>query len=161
MTTDEFSKWFSDIKGIQINNIQEDRVFFECLDEVLLFKLTKTAEVSDTFLSIHTKNKKYILFCLHNSNFEKFVYYWNKKPKKKNKDLSLLTCKQMASELKKRKNLTFALVWMEEDGIENFNIEAVGNPTMLCGMLTRGVNMTANWAESKTKYEDEEEEDIN
>ena len=67
----------------------------------------------------------------------------------------------MASELKKRKNLTFALVWMEEDGIENFNIEAVGNPTMLCGMLTRGVNMTTNWAESKAKYEDEEEEDIN
>ena len=35
MTTQEFAEWFSKIQNIAIEEIKEDRVFFECMDEVL------------------------------------------------------------------------------------------------------------------------------
>ena len=63
----------------------------------------------------------------------------------------------MSNELKNRENLTFALIWIEDENTENFNIEASGNPTMLCGMFSRGLNMVIKWADKKTKFEDYEE----
>lgn len=60
-------------------------------------------------------------------------------------DLSLCTIRQFATELKKRQNLCFALVWMEDNNTDNIAIEGSGNPTMLIGLLTRGVSLSVDW----------------
>jgi len=157
MTTQEFAEWFSKIENIVIEEVKEDRVFFECMDEVLLHKITKVAEKTDNFLSLHS-HKKSIVLCLHKHKLENFVKVWEepKANKKGVPDMTFVTCRQMADQLKKRDNLTFALIWMEEDSVDNFNIEASGNPTTLCGMFTRAVHMAVNWAEKDIQYEEPE-----
>ena len=39
MTTEEFSNWFGQIKGVVIKKIEEDRICFECLEEMLSISL--------------------------------------------------------------------------------------------------------------------------
>lgn len=157
MTTKEFAEWFANIKDVVVKSVKEDRMFFECMDESLVHRITKIAERSDNFLSLHT-NKKDIILCLHNHKLEEFIKLWEEPRinKKGIPDMTFVTCKQMADQLKKRENLTFALIWMEEDSVDNFNIEASGNPTVLCGMFTRAVNMAVNWAEKNIHYEEPE-----
>ncbi len=67
-------------------------------------------------------------------------------------DLSLLTIRQMATELKSRQNLTFALVWIENSERENIAIEGSGNPTHLIGLLARAQNMAIDWADKNIKF---------
>lgn len=67
-------------------------------------------------------------------------------------DLSLVTIRQMANELKQRENLTFALVWIENNERDNIAIEGSGNPTALVGLLTRGTHMTIEWADKNIKF---------
>lgn len=67
-------------------------------------------------------------------------------------DLSLTTIRQMATELKKRNGLTFALVWIENAERDNIAIEGSGNPTQLVGLLTRGAHMAIDWADKNIKY---------
>jgi len=67
-------------------------------------------------------------------------------------DLSLVTLRQMAVELKQRENLCFALVWMEQSERDNIAIEGSGNPTQLVGLLARGLNMAIDWADKNIKF---------
>ena len=67
-------------------------------------------------------------------------------------DLSLVTIKQIAKELKNRKNLTFAMVWMEENIKDNIAIEGNGNPTHLVGLLARGLHMAIEWSDRYLKF---------
>lgn len=67
-------------------------------------------------------------------------------------DLSFVTIRQMAIELKQRHNLTFALVWIENNERENIAIEGSGNPTQLVGLLTRGSHMAIEWADKNIKF---------
>jgi hypothetical protein len=67
-------------------------------------------------------------------------------------DLSLVTIKQMVEELKKRKNLVFSLVWIENNERDNIAIEGSGNPTQLVGLLARGVHMAIEWADRSIRY---------
>jgi hypothetical protein len=67
-------------------------------------------------------------------------------------DLSLVTIRQMANELKLRSNLTFALVWIENNERDNIAIEGSGNPTQLIGLLTRGSHMAIEWADKNIKF---------
>lgn len=67
-------------------------------------------------------------------------------------DLSLLTIKQMAAELKRRQGLTFAIVWIENAERDNIAIEGSGNPTQLVGLLTRGSHMAIEWADKNIKF---------
>lgn len=67
-------------------------------------------------------------------------------------DLSLVTIKQMVEELKKRKNLVFALVWIENNEKDNIAIEGSGNPTQLVGLLARGVHMAIEWADRSIRF---------
>lgn len=64
-----------------------------------------------------------------------------------NPDLSLVTVKQLAKELKKRQNLSFAIVWMEDTNKENIAIEGNGNPTQVVGLLARGLHMAIEWSD--------------
>jgi hypothetical protein len=67
-------------------------------------------------------------------------------------DLSLTTIRQMALELKKRENLCFAIVWIEDNERDNIAIEGSGNPTQLVGLLSRGLHMTIEWADKNIKF---------
>lgn len=79
------------------------------------------------------------------------------KPLDKNKelglpDLSLVTIRQMANELKQRSNVVFALVWIENSERDNIAVEGSGNPTQLVGLLTRGTHMAIDWADKNIKF---------
>ena len=67
-------------------------------------------------------------------------------------DLSLVTLRQIAMELKQRNNLVFALVWIENNERDNLAIEGSGNPTQLVGLLTRGTHMAIEWADKSIKF---------
>jgi hypothetical protein len=67
-------------------------------------------------------------------------------------DLSLVTIRQMAMELKRRNNLTFALVWIENNDRDNIAIEGSGNPTQLVGLLVRGSHMAIEWADKNIQF---------
>lgn len=67
-------------------------------------------------------------------------------------DLSLVTIRQMAMELKQRHNLTFALVWIEDNDRDNIAIEGSGSPTQLVGLLSRGTHMAIEWADKNIKF---------
>jgi hypothetical protein len=58
-----------------------------------------------------------------------------------------VTIKQIARELKKRENLSFAMVWMEDSSKDNIAIEGNGNPTNLVGLLARGLHMAIEWSD--------------
>jgi hypothetical protein len=67
-------------------------------------------------------------------------------------DLSFVTIRQMATELKQRENLTFAIVWIENNERDNIAIEGSGNPTQLIGLLTRGTHMAIEWADKNINF---------
>jgi len=67
-------------------------------------------------------------------------------------DLSLVTMRQLANELKQRSNLTFALVWIEDHEIDNIAIEGAGNPTQIIGLLSRGTHLAIEWADKNIKF---------
>lgn len=74
-------------------------------------------------------------------------------------DLSLVTIKQIAKELKQRKNLSFAMVWMEESNKDNIAIEGNGNPTHLVGLLARGLHMAIEWSDKYLKFQKPDKEE--
>lgn len=67
-------------------------------------------------------------------------------------DLTFVTIRQMATELKQRHNLIFALVWIENNERDNIAIEGSGNPTQLVGLLARGSHMAIEWADKNIKF---------
>lgn len=67
-------------------------------------------------------------------------------------DLTLVTIRQMANELKRRDNICFALVWIEETDRDNIAIEGSGNPTQVVGLLARGGHMAIEWADRNIKF---------
>ncbi len=67
-------------------------------------------------------------------------------------DLALTTIRQIAGELKKRDNLCFAVVWIEDNERDNIAIEGSGNPTQLVGLLARGLHMAIEWADKNIKF---------
>jgi hypothetical protein len=62
-------------------------------------------------------------------------------------DLSLTTINQMISELKKRENLLFALIWIENNETDNISIEGNGTITNLSGLITRGLHLLINYGD--------------
>lgn len=60
-------------------------------------------------------------------------------------DLSLTTISQMASELKKRENIQFALIWIESNDTDNISVEGNGHFTSLIGLVTRGLHLLVNY----------------
>lgn len=74
-------------------------------------------------------------------------------------DMSLLTIRQMATELKKRDGLVFALVWIENAERDNIAIEGSGNPTQLVGLLNRGAHLAIEWADKNIKFFKPKEDD--
>jgi hypothetical protein len=152
MITKEFAKWLSNIDGITVSLIEEDKVYFYITKENLVVKITKIANDSDNFLSLHSDGTK-MLFCLHRHEYKKFIELFDGKKKEGIiPDLSLVTIEQMLDELKKRKTITFAFVMMEHSNVENIVLEASGNPTFICGLLARATNIASKYADKDIDY---------
>lgn len=67
-------------------------------------------------------------------------------------DLSLCTITQMAEELKLRENVSFALVWIENNEKDNISLQAKGNATQIIGLLARGQQIALDWTNQNLKY---------
>jgi hypothetical protein len=157
MNTKQFSDWLQQVNDIEIIKVNETSVMFFCNTDNVVSKVTAIAEKTGNPLTLHTNQNK-ICMCLHNHDLASFYKAWNRENKKGLPDLSWVTCKQMADELKKRENLTFALVWMEELGHDNISFEANGNPTILCGLLTRSLNIAIRWADKNLDFHEPKED---
>lgn len=67
-------------------------------------------------------------------------------------DLSLMTIRDFAAELRRRPNLCFAIVCIEDNGRDNLAIESRGNPTEVVGILARGMKKVIEWADKDIKW---------
>lgn len=151
MTTEEFAEWMAQLANIEVVSFDNDKILFFCTEETEVLKLTEVAEKSNHVLSIKKLDEK-ICFCLYNKDFSDFVSKWYGENKKGIPDLSWVTIRQMAEELKKRDYISFALVYMEDSGHDNISLEANGNPTQLCGLLTRALNLAVKHADKNIDY---------
>ncbi len=152
MNTEEFSNWAKQNNNFEVLSFDDTRVFLTVNDEIKLVKLIETTEKSGNVLTIHIQNN-IVVYCLHDQNLEMFVNLWDNKKTKNNvmPDLEWATCKQIAAELKKRNTLTFALVYIEDDSVDNISVEANGDPNYIIGMLTRGINMLVKYTDKNKK----------
>ena len=151
MNTKQFCDWAKQIEELQINSYEDQRIYLLPTSEDAFLKLVHVAEKSKNFLSLHPSEDT-VIYCLHNNNLDEFVKIW----KQGVTDLSWATCKQIGKELKNRDNLVFALIWMEMDGRENLSIEAGGDPTLVTGMVARGMNLIIKWAGKDFREETDE-----
>lgn len=173
MNFEDFLNLFKKIDGIKI--VEAKNGPFYVTYEVILEKVQKDIEIKieelknqygcDISLYKVDNYYKIILGSLNlESNLKTFssklstiLVAQEEERKKKYKefgipDLSLVTIRQMVEELKKRKNLVFSLVWIENNERDNIAIEGSGNPTQLIGLLTRGVHMAIDWADRSIRF---------
>lgn len=158
MNTKQFCDWAKQIEELQINSYEDQRIYLLPTSEDAFLKLVHVAEKSKNFLSLHPSEDT-VIYCLHNNNLDEFVKIWKQESTTTEQgvpDLSWATCKQIGKELKNRDNLVFALIWMEMDGRENLSIEAGGDPTLVTGMVARGMNLIIKWAGKDFREETDE-----
>ena len=169
-----FYNMVSKLNGVQIFQHEQDPVtwlFFSCDSEYSLALINaivqeidddKTCKIVELTHPVDQDKFAYQLV-LHKDKenlFSKFIskinsYLDSSKVIKYNEfgnpDLSLMTIKQLAKELKKRQNLSFSIVWMEDTNKENIAIEGNGNPTQVVGLLARGLHMAIEWSDKFLK----------
>jgi hypothetical protein len=151
MTTQEFVKWFSKVDGIVISKYDADRLYFYVTEEKLIVKITKSADSTDNFLSLHADENK-ILFCLHRHKLKEFMNHFIGKNDLGIPDLSIVTVRQMIEELTTRENISFAFVMYDHSLPNNMTLEASGNPTFICGLLARATSLAAKYADKDINY---------
>lgn len=116
-------------------------------DDPAKFTYQLLIEAEDRITTIKVLTKKFATIVDSNGDAKKAKHKELGLP-----DLSLVTIRQMALELKQRQNLTFALVWIENNDRDNIAIEGSGNPTQLVGLLSRGTHMAIEWADKNIKF---------
>lgn len=160
---------FKKIEGLKLieTNNSPYSIVYEIIEEeaqLNLLSLIKEIRNKDVFIK-EGKTLQKLLIIINEPNILHRVYdqllYLTllQEEKRKNKfkdlgipDLSLVTIKQMTEELKKRNNLVFALVWIENNERDNIAIEGSGDPTQLVGLLSRGTHMAIEWAEKNIRF---------
>lgn len=160
---------FKKIEGLKLieTNNSPYSITYEIIDEesqLNLISLMKEIKNKDVFIKEGKKTQKLLILTnepnVLNQVYDQILYLTllqEEKRKSKFKDLgipdlSLVTIKQMTEELKKRNNLVFALVWIENNERDNIAIEGSGDPTQLVGLLSRGNHMAIEWAEKNIKF---------
>jgi len=140
------------------NTVEDANDFDSC--KILVLTHPEDPEKSAYQLIFNEDKNKYILMLL--KKIEALQKTGNARKAKNQElglpDLSLVTIKQMTTELKNRQNLCFALVWMEDNEKENISIEGSGNPNQLVGLLSRGLYMTIEWSNKNIKFKQPPEE---
>lgn len=169
MDFNEVINIFKKIEGIKLieTNNSPYSIIYEVVDEETQLKfLSLIKELKNKDVFIKESKLKYKLLVLTNESnvlhkvYDQILYLTLiQEEKRKNNikelgipDLSLVTIKQMTEELKKRNNLIFALVWIENNERDNIAVEGSGDPTQLVGLLSRGTHMAIEWAEKNIKF---------
>jgi hypothetical protein len=160
---------FKKIEGLKLIETSNSpySIVYEVLDEdsqLNLLSLIKEIKDKDVYIKENKSNFKLLILTYETNTLYKVynqMLYLTllQEEKRKNKfkelgipDLSLVTIKQMTEELKKRNNLVFALVWIENNERDNIAIEGSGDPTQLVGLLSRGNHMAIEWADKSIKF---------
>ena len=163
----EIIKLFEEIEIISIDNesfslefkskkdsfIEMLRNIVGDLEDCDLITEINTDNIEDIIYKLNFKTESSILFV---SKILNSILETNEKNTKSKElgipDLSLVTIRQIANELKTRNNLTFALVWIENSERDNIAIEGSGQPTQLIGLLARGTHMAIEWADKNIRF---------
>lgn len=169
-------KKFEGLEIIDFNLIPKVYVHFKLDSEDTLMKITKVVSElkeyhSCVLLVLSSKNIKFSYQLLIDAKDELAAvkalnkhFYMIQNDTKSDfgiPDLSLVTMRQIANELKQRSNLVFALVWIEDSERDNIAVEGSGNPTQLVGLLTRGTHMAIDWADKNIKFfKPKDDEDV-
>jgi hypothetical protein len=169
MEFNEVINIFKKVEGLKLieTNNSPYYIVYEVLEEeahLKLLSLMKELKNKDVFVKENKSNNKLLIVSTEPNVlykvYEQILYLTLiQEEKRKNKvnelgipDLSLVTIKQMTEELKKRNNLIFALVWIENNERDNIAIEGSGDPTQLVGLLSRGTHMAIEWADKNIKF---------
>ncbi len=156
MTTKEFFEWAQKYEELGASSYDENKIYFNIADKINLEGFLILATRSGCEAQIVIKDEK-VQYCLTSSNLDVFVSIYEDALKATNAgypDLSWATCKQIGKELKKRQNLTFVLLWIEDDYVDNIHIEASGEANTVIGLATRGLNLIVNATEKRTRIID-------
>jgi hypothetical protein len=161
MTPKDFFDWSQKYPELGVQAYDEKRVYFILQDaQSLEGFLVLTHKIGcEPQVAIVEKNVNYCVPAEHLSSFNKEYERSMLDMRKGIPDLQWATCKQIGSELKKRENLTFVLLWMEDDYFDNLHIEASGEANSIIGLTTRGLNILLNTTEKRTKIQDSSDEE--
>jgi hypothetical protein len=110
-------------------------------------------ESEDRFMAMKILTKKLIAVLENGQDIKKVTQKELGLP-----DLSMVTVRQMANELKTRQNITFALVWTENNNSDNIAVEGKGDPNQVIGLLSRGSHIAIEWADKDFKFFQSEED---
>lgn len=159
-------KKINNLKIIETSN-SPYTVVYEVLDETTQLKflsLIKEIKSKDVYVKENKNFSKLLILTNETNTLHKvyeqilFLTLLQEEDRKRDlkelglPDLSLLTIRQMTEELKKRSNLIFALVWIENNERDNIAIEGSGDPTQLVGLLSRGTHMAIEWADKNIRF---------
>lgn len=136
--------------SIRINDHNISKCFLEFLEDMKIndyLEYEFNTNILNVILNTSFKDVFNITFNILKKCIDNDFDY--EKVKSKEFDLSLITINQISAELKKRPNLSFAIVWSENNGKENISLEGNGNPNNIVGLLTRGTHMAVEWANRK------------
>jgi hypothetical protein len=155
----EFLNWAKKRTEWEVLGADLEKIYFEITTQKNLNIFLQNAQNAECPVTVHPGEKNPI-YCLHAINLQKFVDLME--PKKVNgspiPDLQLATCKQMANELKKRENLTFVMLWIEENYYDNIHIEANGEANQVIALVTRGLSLILKTTENKTHIQESEDD---
>jgi hypothetical protein len=155
----EFLNWAKTRTEWEVLGADLEKIYFEIITQENLNIFLQNAQNAECPVTVHPGEKNPI-YCLHAINLQKFVDLME--PKKvigsTIPDLQLATCKQMANELKKRENLTFVMLWIEENYYDNIHIEANGEANQIIGLVTRGLSLILKTTENKTHIRESEDD---
>lgn len=146
------------LPGLKVTGYQASDIFFSCDQPKTLTDLATKAKMAGWEVVIFPNPGK-VIYYLHGQDLKKMIdslsgpqiYTEYGTP-----DLSLVTIHQMTQELKKRENLTFAIVWTEENNVDNIALEGCGNPTKVIGLLARAMNLAIKHADNGLNFKQKE-----
>lgn len=133
-------------------------ILFSCDDQTTLTQLANIAKLAGWSILIFPYVGK-VVYHLHGADLNKFAKALSSPGSQKASDLgipdlSLVTVRQMAEELKARTNLTFALTWIEAGDQDNITLEGCGHPTKVVGLLARATNLAIKFADRDFTYQE-------
>jgi hypothetical protein len=157
MTPEEIYNWATNVKELESTFVDETHLWFSISETIFVEKILDLASKADCEVVVKNNQRNLLYGIKFSQALERFIsLYEGARNGKKNglPDLSLVTCRQITAELKKRKNLTFVMFWIEEDIYDNINVEASGHLNTVVGLATRGLNLILKATDEKTTYAD-------
>lgn len=155
----QFVEWARKKSNWVVLGYDDNNIYFNFDGLIALNDFADIAQKSENLLIVQ-KTDAGPVYCLQASNLEKFMELTDPNmAQEKVPDLSWATCKQIASELKKRQSLTFVLLYIEDDAYDNINVEASGDANTILGLTMRGISLILNATEKRSIIQKPTEDD--